>query len=75
MIYILNKIVHFITIGAAKVAQVTLTFTMLIIVANVISRRLLGSPVPGTVELVEMSGAILLAMAVEIGRASCRERV
>lgn len=64
MIYILNKIVHFITIGAAKVAQVTLTFTMLIIVANVISRRLLGSPVPGTVELVEMSGAILLAMAV-----------
>ena len=62
--HILNKIVSFITKGAAQVAQVTLTFTMLIIVANVISRRVLGRPVPGTVELVEMSGAILLAMAV-----------
>lgn len=62
--HILNKIVNIITLGAAKVAQVALTFTMLIIVANVISRRLLGVPIPGTVELVEMSGAILLAMAV-----------
>lgn len=59
-----NNIVCFITKVAAQVAQVALTFTMLIIVANVISRRLWGSPVPGTVELVEMSGAILLAMAV-----------
>lgn len=64
LMYIFNKIVSFMTKGAAQVAQVALTFTMLIIVANVISRRLFGSPVPGTVELVEMSGAILLAMAV-----------
>jgi TRAP-type C4-dicarboxylate transport system permease small subunit len=60
----INKFVHFITLGAAKVAQIALSFTMLIIVANVISRRLFRSPIPGTVELVEMSGAILLAMAV-----------
>ncbi|MDW7650535.1 MAG: TRAP transporter small permease [Bacillota bacterium] len=62
--HVFNKFVHFITLGAAKAAQIALTFIMLIIVANVISRRLFGSPVPGTVELVEMSGAILLALAV-----------
>jgi TRAP-type C4-dicarboxylate transport system permease small subunit len=58
-----DKFVRLITTRAAQVAQVALTFIMLIVIANVISRRW-GSPVPGTVELVEMAGAILLAMAV-----------
>lgn len=62
--HVLNKVVEYTTAAAAKVAQITLTFTMLVIVANVVSRRVWRSPVPGTVELVEMSGAILLAMAI-----------
>ena len=56
--------VRALTLRTAQVAQLALVFTMVIIVANVISRRFLWGPIPGTVELVEMSGAILLAMAV-----------
>lgn len=63
LIQAFEKFVHFITMRAAQVAQVALTFMMLIIVANVIARRW-WTPVSGTVELVEMSGAILLAMAI-----------
>lgn len=60
---ILERFVHAITLRTAQVAQAVLAFVMLIIVANVIS-RIWWKPVPGTVELVEMSGAVLLALAV-----------
>lgn len=63
LIDLFKRFVSFITQRAAQISQVALIFTMLIIVANVISRRW-WRPIPGTVELVEMSGAILLAMAV-----------
>lgn len=63
MLHLFDRFVHALTWRTAQVAQIVLAFVMFLIVANVISRRLL-SPVPGTVELVEMSGAVLLAMAV-----------
>lgn len=58
-----DKIVSALTLRTAQAAQFVLALVMLIIVANVISRKL-WQPVPGTVELVEMSGAVLLALAV-----------
>lgn len=60
---VFDKFVRILTLRTSQIAQAALAFAMIIIVANVISRRW-GIPVPGTVELVEMSGAILLAMAV-----------
>jgi TRAP-type C4-dicarboxylate transport system permease small subunit len=51
------------TLRTAQVAQVVLVFVMLIVVANVVS-RIWWKPVPGTVELVEMGGAVLLALSV-----------
>ncbi|MBS4021592.1 MAG: TRAP transporter small permease [Dethiobacter sp.] len=58
-----DKFVRALTLRTAQAAQLVLAFVMFIIVANVVSRRL-WRPVPGTVELVEMSGAVLLALAV-----------
>ncbi len=58
-----DRIVHALTLRTAQAAQLVLAFVMIIIVANVILRRL-WQPVPGTVEIVEMSGAVLLALAV-----------
>jgi TRAP-type C4-dicarboxylate transport system permease small subunit len=58
-----DKFVRILTMRTAQVAQLVLAFVMFIIVANVFTRRL-GSPIPGTVEIVEMSGAVLLALAV-----------
>ena len=58
-----DKIVSALTLRTAQAAQFVLALVMLIIVVNVISRKL-WQPVPGTVELVEMSGAVLLALAV-----------
>jgi TRAP-type C4-dicarboxylate transport system permease small subunit len=59
----LEKFTNTLTLMTTHVAKIALAFAMLIIVANVIS-RIWGSPVPGTVELVEISGAVLLSMAV-----------
>ncbi|EEG76359.1 TRAP transporter small permease subunit [Dethiobacter alkaliphilus] len=59
----IEKFVKALTLRTAQVSQIALVFTVIIVVANVVSRRI-WSPIPGTVELVEMSGAILLAMAV-----------
>ncbi len=58
-----EKFVSALTLRTAQAAQLVLAFVMLIIVANVISRRIFV-PIPGTVEIVEMSGAVLLALAV-----------
>lgn len=63
MVKFFDRFVQALTLRTAQVAQLVLAFIMFIIVANVISRRL-GYPVPGTVEIVEMSGAVLLALAV-----------
>ncbi len=59
-----EKFVHSLALRTAQASQVILVFVMLIIVVNVISRRVLLKPISGTVELVEMSGAMLLAMSV-----------
>ncbi len=58
-----ESLVHTLTMRTAQVGQVVLVFVTLIVVANVVSRDL-WRPIPGTVELVEMSGAVLLAMSV-----------
>jgi TRAP-type C4-dicarboxylate transport system permease small subunit len=63
LLNLFDRFVRALTWRTAQVAQIILAFVMILIVANVISRRLF-TPVPGTVELVEMSGAVLLAMAV-----------
>jgi TRAP-type C4-dicarboxylate transport system permease small subunit len=42
---------------------VVLVFATLLIVANVVT-RIRWNPVPGTVELVEMSGAVMLALSI-----------
>ena len=63
MMKVFERFVHALTLRTAQAAQLVLAFVMFIIVANVIS-RIWWKPIPGTVELVEMSGAVLLAMAV-----------
>ncbi len=63
MINHLERFVQAVSFRTAQIAQVILFSTMLIIVINVII-RIPWKPLPGTVELVEMSGAILLAAAI-----------
>ena len=58
-----ERIINTLTLRTAQISQVVLAFAMLIIVADVIV-RIWWKPLPGTVELVEMSGAVLLSMAV-----------
>jgi TRAP-type C4-dicarboxylate transport system permease small subunit len=63
MFNLFDRFVHALTLRTAQAAQLVLAFVMFIIVGNVIS-RIWWKPIPGTVELVEMSGAVLLALAV-----------
>ena len=63
MITLFEKFVHNLTLRTAQVAQLAMVLAMLIIVANVIL-RVFWKPIGGTVELVEMAGAILLALGV-----------
>lgn len=63
MINQLERFVHAISFRTAQIAQVVLFFTMLIIIVNIVI-RIPWKPLPGTVEIVEMCGAILLATAV-----------
>ncbi|MEW5921118.1 MAG: TRAP transporter small permease [Bacillota bacterium] len=58
-----ERFVRTLTWRTAQVGQVALAAAMFIIVANVIS-RIPWKPVPGTVEIVEMAGAVLLGMGV-----------
>ncbi len=58
-----EKLVETMTLRTAQAAQVAMVFIMVVIVANVIL-RIPWKPLGGTVELVEMAGAILLALGV-----------
>lgn len=63
MLDTINRIIDTLTWRTSQVAQVALFFAMGIIVAHVILREF-WKPVPGVVEMVEMSGAILLGLGV-----------
>ncbi len=63
MLNLFERFVQALTWRTAQVAQFALFFSMAIIVANVIA-RIPWKPVPGTVEIVEMSGAVLLGLGV-----------
>jgi TRAP-type C4-dicarboxylate transport system permease small subunit len=63
VITLLEKFVHNLTLRTAQAAQLAMVMAMLIIIANVIL-RIPWKPIGGTVELVEMAGAILLALGV-----------
>ncbi len=63
MIKLFERFVQGLTWRTAQVAQLALVFATLLIVANVVLRGP-WKPIGGTVELVEMSGAVLLALAV-----------
>jgi TRAP-type C4-dicarboxylate transport system permease small subunit len=58
-----EKLVETMTLRTAQAAQVAMVFIMVVIVANVIL-RMPWKPLGGTVELVEMAGAILLALGI-----------
>ncbi|MCL6558209.1 MAG: TRAP transporter small permease [Firmicutes bacterium] len=59
-----DKFVRKLTWRTAQIGQITLAAVMFLIVLNVLLRMLWNKPVPGTVELTEMLGAVLLAMGV-----------
>ena len=63
MINKFENFVHLLAQQTARLAQIALVFAMVIIVANVIL-RIPWKPLGGTVELVEMAGAILLALGI-----------
>jgi TRAP-type C4-dicarboxylate transport system permease small subunit len=58
-----ENFIRSLTYRTAQAAQLAMVFAMLIIVANVIL-RIPWKPIGGTVELVEMAGAVLLALGV-----------
>ena len=63
MLNTFERVVQIITSFTAKGAQLAMVIAMGIIVSNVIL-RIPWRPVPGSVELVEMAGAVLLALGV-----------
>jgi TRAP-type C4-dicarboxylate transport system permease small subunit len=63
MINRLEKFVQGLTWRTAQVAQAAMVFVMLVIVANILL-RIPWKPIGGTVEIVEMGGAVLLALGV-----------
>ena len=63
MIILFKKFVYNLTLRTAQAAQLAMVLAMLIIVLNIIL-RIPWKPLAGTVELVEMAGAILLALGV-----------
>ena len=58
-----DRFIRALTWRTSQVGQIALAFAMFIIVANVIL-RIPWKPVPGTVELVELSGAVLYGMGI-----------
>jgi TRAP-type C4-dicarboxylate transport system permease small subunit len=60
---IIDKIVRALIWRTAQVGQIALVAVMALIVANVLL-RIPGNPVPGTVEMTEILGSILLALGV-----------
>ena len=63
MIKVIERYVQALVWRTSQIAQVALFLSMAIIVANVLL-RIPWKPVPGTVEIVEMLGAVLLALSV-----------
>ncbi len=63
MINLFERFVQGLTWRTAQVAQVALFLSMAIIMINVLM-RIPWKPLPGTVEIVEMTGAVLLALGV-----------
>lgn len=59
----LEKIIAQITLRLAQVAQAALVLVMLIIVANILMRSI-WKPLPGSYELVQMLGAVLLSLGI-----------
>lgn len=59
----LDKFIGRITAGFSVLAQIALAAVMFLIVGNIILRRF-AAPIPGTVELVEISGAIILGAGI-----------
>ncbi len=60
---VFERFVNKLSVMTVKISEVSLIFIMIVIVANVIT-RIRWKPVPGTVELVEMAGGIMLATAI-----------
>lgn len=60
---VFERFVNKLSVWTVKISEVSLVFIMIVIVANVIT-RIRWKPVPGTVELVEMAGGIMLATAI-----------
>ena len=58
-----EKLVQTLTLWTSYIGQVALFSAMAVVVANIILREL-WRPIPGTVELTEIFGAILLAMGI-----------
>jgi len=59
----LDKFIGRISSGFSVIGQVTLVGVMLLIIANIVLRRFAAS-IPGTVEMVELGGALILASSV-----------
>jgi len=59
----LDKFIGRISSGFSVIAQVALAAVMFLIVGNIILRRF-SAPIPGTVELVEISGALILGAGI-----------
>ncbi len=59
----LERIIAQITLRLSQVAQAALVLVMLIIVANILMRTL-WKPLPGSYELVQMLGAVLLSLGI-----------
>lgn len=60
---LLEKITAALSWRISQIAQAALVLVMIIIVANIIMRRY-WTPIPGTVELVEILGAVILGLGV-----------
>ncbi len=63
LVKLFERFVQGLTWRTAQVAQIALFISMAIIVTNILM-RIPWQPLPGTVEIVEMTGAVLLALGV-----------
>lgn len=59
----LESIIHKLTLRLAQIGQAALVLVMLVIVANILMRAV-WKPLPGSYEMVEILGAILLSMGI-----------
>ena len=59
----LEKIIHWMARRTSQLAQLALVMVMLVIVANILM-RIWWKPMPGSYELVEILGAVILSMGI-----------